>query len=417
MNQRLFYSIVLLLSIFMSYTLGYIKFPYIDRNHSFFLGLLTGIVFIGLIYVIVWKWNQYQTRKQSQNSVEPLIHSQKTKSTFINSLLFGLMLILLVCCVCFYFNKIKTANQSQSYQETLTELNNQLNVDHQRSKIQLLIHLIHELDSANGLSPHKTDQNHLLNRIVALSSSLKIHKEWDLEQQLTQSISMERGLLLMALIHSNLDSIFFYKIKDQVSFYGADLRNADLSYQDLSGIMLKNANLQYANLQGANLDKANLKGADLLGVNLNKASLIGANLMAANLRWAKINEAQLEMTKLDSSDLSNATLQKTKLKYVTFISSNLNHALLDQADVSNCYLLNTNLSFANLSNTVLISDSIRSSNFYGAILHNVIIPSDWIRILKENQNTGGDYILKNYTIQIDSMRIRDSIIYYLESKN
>jgi uncharacterized protein YjbI with pentapeptide repeats len=346
-----------------------------------------------------------------------------TQGTFLkkifrfNAIWLGILILLLsLSCVYLYVQRIQISDKLQRSNESLLELNDYLNIEHQRSKILLLINLIHQVDSAQRFNSNKAETDPFLHRIVALSSSLKIHKEWDIEHRITQSISMERGLLLLALLNSNIDSVFLRKIKENVSFFGADLRNADLRNQNLDGIMLKNANLQNANLQGARLHYANLKAANMEGINLNHASLVGANLIGAKLNWAKINEANLEMARLDSTDLSNATLQNTSLKYVTFINTKLNYALLNNADIKNCYLLNTSLTHANLSNTSLITDSIRSSNWNGAILNNVIIPPNWILLMKENKNTGLDYIIENYVIQSDSTRIKDSVIYFFMPK-
>ncbi|CUL26106.1 TPA: pentapeptide repeat-containing protein [Listeria monocytogenes] len=79
----------------------------------------------------------------------------------------------------------------------------------------------------------------------------------------------------------------------------ANLRGANLSYEDLSCANLRGANLSYAdlscaNLRGANLSYAdlscaNLRGADLSCANLRGANLSGANLSGANLSYADLN--------------------------------------------------------------------------------------------------------------------------------
>ena len=83
----------------------------------------------------------------------------------------------------------------------------------------------------------------------------------------------------------------------RANFSGANLRDADLRYTNLSKAKLSKANLRdadlsYANLYGANLrytnlSKANLRDADLSYANLYGANLSGANLYGADLRDAK----------------------------------------------------------------------------------------------------------------------------------
>jgi uncharacterized protein YjbI with pentapeptide repeats len=69
--------------------------------------------------------------------------------------------------------------------------------------------------------------------------------------------------------------------------YGANLRDADLSYADLRGAELYGANLRDADLSYADLSGANLRDADLSG-----AELYGANLRDADLRGAELNSAK-----------------------------------------------------------------------------------------------------------------------------
>ncbi|EAE3367425.1 pentapeptide repeat-containing protein [Listeria monocytogenes] len=78
----------------------------------------------------------------------------------------------------------------------------------------------------------------------------------------------------------------------------ANLRGANLSYEDLSCANLRGANLSYADLSCANLRAANLSYADLScanlrGADLSCANLRGANLSCANLRAANLSYADL----------------------------------------------------------------------------------------------------------------------------
>ncbi len=79
---------------------------------------------------------------------------------------------------------------------------------------------------------------------------------------------------------------------------GADLTNALLQDQDLSGAkprfaLLMDANLEGANLEGANLEGANLEGASLANADLRDANLEGTLLYGANLRGADLRGADL----------------------------------------------------------------------------------------------------------------------------
>ena len=67
---------------------------------------------------------------------------------------------------------------------------------------------------------------------------------------------------------------------------GADLRNADLRCDNLSGLDLSGADLRHADLRGANLVWADLRKADLSGANLRDTYLSGADFTGANITGA-----------------------------------------------------------------------------------------------------------------------------------
>jgi len=60
--------------------------------------------------------------------------------------------------------------------------------------------------------------------------------------------------------------------------FGANLRDANLSYADLRGANLRDADLSDADLRWADLSDANLSDADLRGADLSDADLRGAEL-------------------------------------------------------------------------------------------------------------------------------------------
>ncbi|HAM1510617.1 TPA: pentapeptide repeat-containing protein [Listeria monocytogenes] len=79
----------------------------------------------------------------------------------------------------------------------------------------------------------------------------------------------------------------------------ANLRGANLSYEDLSCANLRGANLSYADLSCANLRGANLSYADLSCANLSYADLSCANLRGADLSGANLSGANLSYADLN----------------------------------------------------------------------------------------------------------------------
>ncbi|MGB5024278.1 MAG: pentapeptide repeat-containing protein [Saprospiraceae bacterium] len=405
--------ILLFISMLIGWVFGYIKVPYIEINNSFWIDFAGCIGIIALVISLYWIWNH----NKSANNFESVFNlgSNPIKQKFFKFT----VLISFVCAVlfsCFLFSYLFNKNLYENLnlaKEELKEFRNSINLEQQKNNISLILELIHKLDSTKENSLNTSEMDDMVERIAALSSSFKITKEWDMENKVYQSLSSERGLLLLVLITTIRDSNYFKKIKQNVSFYGADLRNADLHDQNLSGIDLTYANLQYANLEGVNLNHANLTGANMIGVNLNKARLVGTKLISAKLNWAKINEADLHLAKLDTADLSNTTIQNSKLNHSTLIQAVLCNAILHQSDLSYSVMSGTNMSNANLSKTKLNFADIYNTNLNDAILEDAIIHEKWIERLNERNNFGVNGLLDKYQMVADSTIYKDSSLYRL----
>ena len=91
------------------------------------------------------------------------------------------------------------------------------------------------------------------------------------------------------------------ELKQKLTEYPVNLRNANLRNANL-----RNVDLINANLINADLINANLINADLINANLINADLRGANLRGANLRGANLRNANLRGADLSNANLSNA---------------------------------------------------------------------------------------------------------------
>jgi hypothetical protein len=83
-----------------------------------------------------------------------------------------------------------------------------------------------------------------------------------------------------------------------------DLREADLTNANLTGVFFVGADLSGTNLTGADLSKSTLWSVDFSG-----AKLINANLSDADLHEAVLRGANLAGVKLNEADLSEADLE------------------------------------------------------------------------------------------------------------
>jgi uncharacterized protein YjbI with pentapeptide repeats len=128
----------------------------------------------------------------------------------------------------------------------------------------------------------------------------------------------------------------------------ANLSGANLSWANLSGANLIRANLNEARLSSANLNEARLCGADLSGANFIRADLSGAKLIEANLSGANLIGAHLNGANLSGANLSGANLMESNLLRANLNSANLREARLDlavlvyadltDADLTGCHI-------------------------------------------------------------------------------
>lgn len=416
MTRRLIHILLLFLCMLLGWVLGYMKMPYIDQNNAFWIGVVGCLGLIGFMISIfrIWKVNK------DTNPVETA-HSSLTgsliKSLTNSNFLVSIIIIALICACLFSYNHNRKINvELKQTQAALEDLKSNTNIEQQRINISLLSDLISDLDSNQNYIHDTPTMNHMVERIVSLSSSFKINRVWDFANKVNVNLSEERGLLLLALLKTKMDSTFFNKIKANVSFYGADLRNADLHGLDLSGIDLKYANLEFANLQGVNLNNANLNGANLMGVNLNKATLVGANLISTTMNWVKANEVDFHKAKLDSALFSNATAIHSRFTNASMIHTVASNSLFNESDFDYCVLMYTNVSNANFSKAIMTHAELYFLDLNNTIIKDAIIRKNWKELLLAEKNTGVETLLETYQIICDSTSIKDSTFYRIISK-
>jgi hypothetical protein len=126
------------------------------------------------------------------------------------------------------------------------------------------------------------------------------------------------GLVLFEFEKENnsIKDTIIEAVKNRANLRCADLSDADLSGVDLHSADLSDADLSGANLGGADLHSADLSGANLRGADLRRADLSGANLRCADLSRANLGDADLSDADLNGADLRDADLRSADLSGV-----------------------------------------------------------------------------------------------------
>jgi uncharacterized protein YjbI with pentapeptide repeats len=255
-------------------------------------------------------------------------------------------------------------------------------------------------------SPAHSLQEETINRIAALSYGL-ISNTADSNGFSLNTLSPERGQLLLMLSALKMDSVSFQKIKQQTSFAYARLRNADLQGSDLRGIDLKGADLQNTNLSNANLNEATLHDANLLGARMNNTSLGSADLSRANLQWAELNMANLEHANLSGTEIMSAQLRNANLRNANLQWADLSGAFLNGSDCTSANLHGTIFKRANLNHTLLVDvnlylgiltdATLEAADLTGAnIEYATVTQPDWFAQLRTWSVQGLDSIEHKY---------------------
>lgn len=141
---------------------------------------------------------------------------------------------------------------------------------------------------------------------------------------------------------------------------------------------LRNADLRGADLQWNNLNHTDLRDADLRGADLRRATLYEANLTGANLSEADLSNAFLFKADLSDANLSKANTSGADLTCANLTGSNLRGAQmydvdLECANLTGADLTGANLSCADLVETNFTQATLTGCRVYGASAWNVTL--------------------------------------------
>ena len=398
----------LVFGIMMGWALGFLRLPYLEKNHSFLLGFITALVCVSLLIGLLTAWNRHflpglvEKKTVAGNSPGARTH------TFFWIMLAGVLVLGSVVGGFTVYRRnasfqLQIQNQAKQLQEMAA-----LVASVRKSNLEpLLRSLLNDVGEELKRNPGRTLRDATIARIAALSFTFQSYKYIEADSLSKQACSPERGQLLQALLLMNIDSRSFARIKENTLFAWADLRGADLKGLDLSGINLRDANLKGADLSGANLHGADLREVNLWGANLNQAKLSNADLKRADLRWALLNEANLSRANLSGATLTNAQLRKAdlndaSLQWAQAAGALFNEAILTSVDFVGANLTKVNLSQANLTGADLRKINLSEAELAGARLNGALVDKNWPEKLKEWQPAAVKELQQNYTMVNDT---------------
>jgi uncharacterized protein YjbI with pentapeptide repeats len=412
----------IILGAVIGWALGFLRFPYIEKNSSFLVGFIACLAFVslGLILLFIWKKNSLLVR---------LISKTPTTQTLNNAIrIYAVIWILVSAFIVFggLISSFLIYKQNELFETRTQDQNKRIQEQSEliesvrRSSLAILMNdILDKVDNDLKNNPGgRLSDKTIASIVAAFNYTFTPYRYWEGDSLSDKKLSPEKGQLLLALCTKNIDSSSFDKIKLNAHFSGADLRGVNLACVDLSGSDLKDVDFKDADLSRADLSGADLREADLGGINLNRANLSGADLRRSDLSWAEMNEIELDSANLNGADLTNAQLRKADLRRATFQVAKLDGALLNEANLEGGYIVDASLVKANLTKADLTKADANHANFNEAImseieLTNTDVDKDWLEKLNNWQITGAEEIQKSYKI-IQYETAHGEIRYHLE---
>lgn len=136
-------------------------------------------------------------------------------------------------------------------------------------------------------------------------------------------------------------------------YTGNHMMGADLSGQDLSGLVVQSSDFRKVNFSGSNLQKARLQSSDFRGADFSKAMAVGARLQSSDFRNANFQGMDLRGARLQSSDFRGASFRGACL-----IGARLQVSHFGGADFTDAIIVDVDFSGSDLSSAQL-NDAIR----------------------------------------------------------
>jgi uncharacterized protein YjbI with pentapeptide repeats len=402
-NRKAYVLISIILAAISGWGLGYIRLPYIEKEYSFGVGVLTALAIIGLTTLLTYL---LKTKKSTGSS-------RYSKNSF-----WLILTCITTAAVCiFLYQKTHTQqNKIETQSNLIVAQSEAIIVLEQRNLMALVATVLSAADVELAQSSTRSLSQATIDRIADLSHSLKPYRQVTKDSIISRESSKERGQLLLSLTKMNINSASFAQIKKLATFEYADLRDAHLANMDLSGINLSRANLEGATLSMTRLDSANLFKTNFLKVQFASCSLIKANLDEATLDWANMSNSNLTRATLEGTSIRNANLRAAIIVDAFLKYADLTGSVLNESNCSRSIFHIVNFSQVNFSDAVLTDINMIRADLSDATFTQATVSKDWYAMLDAWETGGIDQIKSTYKVALEKTLVDSIPVYKLVSK-
>jgi uncharacterized protein YjbI with pentapeptide repeats len=361
-------------------------------------GFSIGFILCFLLGMFFWTFHQSKALKAPSD--KPI---SRKRLVFLGSL--SVVGILLFTVGLSFFLQQKKMESAVSFQSEIEFRKAQaLRLSHQTKRVNLLIEEIqHELRNSDT----RRLSEHLKERIVYTSKLLEplpsSEKDSSGERRL---ISKERGILLMSLIHLDIDSADFAYIIQKGDYQYAYVHDTEINHVDLKGINLKGAHFKevifrYVDLSEASMDSTKFDNCEIAHnlwkrVSANYASFEFSKFTKLNFEHSSIRGASFISSQINHSKGTRSNLRLSEVKYSIWQNIQLRNSNLSGLHTYKSRLENLKLDSCNFLVKGLNESHFENISWQGAIV---------TKAFRERYNDGGSNpfqeVFNGYTILED----------------
>lgn len=187
-------------------------------------------------------------------------------------------------------------------------------------------------------------------------------------------IDVSRSIFKNATISNcNIEGTYFTGSNFEnaiINFSTINLKDANISNSNFTGLDLSNKDLSDVNFTGSNFTNVNLSNSNFTNSDLSNIDFTNVNLSNSNLSNTNLTDSIFKNTNLSNTNFTYADLEFTTLLEQDFTGANFSSALFYKKNFAGSNISNANLKGAVFTGASFFNTNISGSNFEGAVLYN-----------------------------------------------